>query len=111
VSARSQLERVQRRLEEVRKSREGAEKDGKWTAASTFSQQEDRLTLRALELEADLAEEEADRELEADPEALIAAIKGFAMDLPAYLLDDLIAALEETRRCASPETWAPSGES
>lgn len=95
----SPRERVAKRLQDVKNSRIKAEEASKWTAASSFSDAEDRLMNRLIELEAMEAEEADQVAADSDPRALIGEIVACARDLPSYLLDDLIDSLEELRVC------------
>lgn len=95
----------------MERSLAGAQQKGGWTAASQFEKMLTDLTFALIEAEGELADEAEQKamELEPDPESLIEAIVSAARDLPSYLLDDLVEALQELRVCEPPEAWAPPG--
>lgn len=106
-AAATKVELLRNRMASVEKSLEGAQGKGGWTAASQFEKMLTDLTLALIEAEGELADEAEQVELEPDPESLIEAIVGAARDLPSYLLDDLVEALQELQEVEPPETWQP----
>lgn len=108
TAASDRVERLEARLAEVRRSREGAEAAEKWTAVSTLSAAEDKLLTALLEAQAEQAEQ-ADRagdELTAD--ALLDRIEGLVRQLPSYLVDELLERLEACRETTPASDWVPS---
>lgn len=110
-AAQTKVKHLQERIASMEKSLAGAQQKGGWTAAAQFEKMLTDLTLALIEAEGELADEAeaAAMELEPDPESLIEAIVSAARDLPSYLLDDLVEALQDLRVCEPPELWAPPG--
>ncbi len=103
----AKIERLGTRISEIQSSRAGAEREGKWTAASQLSTAEDKFTIELLEAQASLAELEEQEEEELDVGALLDQVVAAARSLPSYMLDDLLERLEALRRVDDPSSWAP----
>jgi len=104
----SPVERLEKRLAEVRESRIGAENAEKWTAVSTLSAAEDKLLVQLLEAQAEEAEQAAEQAAELDTAAVLDEIERMLLDLPSYLVDEVLARVERVRECADPADWTPS---